>query len=154
MNPETENPQKAKSVYPGKPARHAQADPVGALRRVHNVCFLAGRLNYDVAFEKIILQLCYATKIGINQENRNFFLGKSLLQLILISLWSIFPMRPRINPFQIDPSCHGYDTYISLISQELFSEGYKLPYLTHISDQYTCTSVQSVNSLPHILKTF
>ena len=27
MIPETENPQEAKSVYPGKPARHAEADP-------------------------------------------------------------------------------------------------------------------------------
>ena len=26
MIPETENPQEAKSVYPGKPMRHAQAD--------------------------------------------------------------------------------------------------------------------------------
>ena len=25
---ETENPQEAKSIYPGKPARHGQADPV------------------------------------------------------------------------------------------------------------------------------
>ena len=27
MIPETENPQEAKNVYPGNPARHAQADP-------------------------------------------------------------------------------------------------------------------------------
>ena len=27
MIPETENPQEAKSVYPGKPVRHAYADP-------------------------------------------------------------------------------------------------------------------------------
>ena len=27
MIPETENPQEAKSVYPGKPSQHAQADP-------------------------------------------------------------------------------------------------------------------------------
>ena len=27
MIPETENTQEAKSVYPGKPARHAEADP-------------------------------------------------------------------------------------------------------------------------------
>ena len=41
MIPETENPHEAKSVYPGKPVRHAYADPVATLRRVHNVGFLA-----------------------------------------------------------------------------------------------------------------
>ena len=40
--PETENPQEAKRVYPGKPARIAQADPVRYF--THNVGFLAGRL--------------------------------------------------------------------------------------------------------------
>ena len=35
--PEIENPQEAKSVYPGRPVWHAQADPVDTLRRVHNV---------------------------------------------------------------------------------------------------------------------
>ena len=37
--PETENPQEAKGVCPGKPERH-----VDTFRKVHNVGFLAGRL--------------------------------------------------------------------------------------------------------------
>ena len=65
MIPDIENPKEAKSVYPGKPARHAYADPdlrrnvsarislrglrrliwVDTLRRGHNVGFLAGRLT-------------------------------------------------------------------------------------------------------------
>ena len=39
MIPETENPQKAKSEYPGKPARHADT-----LRNVNFVGFLSRRL--------------------------------------------------------------------------------------------------------------
>ena len=44
MVPDTENPQEAKSVYPGKPARHAQADMGQYFTQIHNVGFLAGRL--------------------------------------------------------------------------------------------------------------
>ena len=47
---ETENPQKAKSIYPGKPARHAlgmlRLVRVDTLRGVNNVGFLVERLNY------------------------------------------------------------------------------------------------------------
>ena len=44
MIPVTKNPQEAKSVYPGKLAWHAQADPGRSLKRDHNVGFHAGRL--------------------------------------------------------------------------------------------------------------
>ena len=43
MIPETENPQKAKCVYPGKPARHASTDPDQYLTSIL-LDFLAGRL--------------------------------------------------------------------------------------------------------------
>ena len=44
--PETENPQEANSVHPGKPARHAKADQGQYFtQRHHNVGFLAGRLK-------------------------------------------------------------------------------------------------------------
>ena len=45
MIPETENPQVAKSVCPGQPVWHAQADTVDSLRRVRNTGFLVERLK-------------------------------------------------------------------------------------------------------------
>ena len=67
MIPETENPQEAKSVYPGEPARHAQADPVDTLRTVHNAGFITGQLTYtfphtDSSLADEILKHCDTDK--------------------------------------------------------------------------------------------
>ena len=59
MIPETENTQKAKSVYPGKPARHAKAD-LG--RYITQFWFSRGmtHMSYaDVPGRRMSLLLCY-----------------------------------------------------------------------------------------------
>ena len=63
MIPETENPQEAKNVYPGNPARHAYADQGRYFTQTpQTVDFLAGRLIYqDIRKKSVLLYQPFVT---------------------------------------------------------------------------------------------
>ena len=53
MFPDTENPQEAKRVYPGKPARHAYADPGRYFTQSPHCWFSRGTAKLSLALTKL-----------------------------------------------------------------------------------------------------